>query len=156
MAAKMKATDSVYGSLATCYVTLDGDRLNLMSLYKFESKSEVNIADVPILGQVQKGHKPAGMKNTWTGTAHYNQSNFRKWLQRYKDTGVLTPFEIQVTNEDPGSTVGRQTVTHTGCLINSMIIAKYEAGENVLDEDIAGTFEDWNMPESFRDLPGTR
>jgi len=25
-----------------------------------------------------------------------------------------------------------------------MIIAKYEAGENVLDEDIAGTFEDWN------------
>ncbi|MCL2488369.1 MAG: phage tail tube protein [Oscillospiraceae bacterium] len=155
-AAKMKATDSVYGALATCWVTLDGNRYNMMNLYKFESKTGITLAEVPILGEVQKGHKPAGTKNTWTGTAHYNQSAFRAWLKNYKETGILTPFTIQVTNEDKGTTVGRQTITHTGCLIDTLVLAKYEAGENVLDEDISGTFEDWDMPEKFKELPGSR
>ena len=154
--AKMAATDSVYGSLATCYFTIDGNRYLMMNLHKFESKVAVNLVKVPILGQIQEGNKPAGTKNTWNGTAHYNQSALRMWMKRYKETGVMTPLTIQTTNEDEGTTVGRQTITHTGCLIDSLILAKYEAGENVLTEDISGTFEDWDMPEQFKELAGSR
>lgn len=66
----------------------------------------------------------------------------------------MTPFEIQVSNEDPSSSAGRQTITHTGCLIDSSILAKFDAGDSLLDEELAGTFDDWDMPEEFAELSG--
>lgn len=154
MAIQMYANDAVYGSLAEVYVTMDGNRYNMMQLYDFESKVSLNLADVPILGRVQMGKKPAGFEGTWSGTAHYNQSVFRAWMLHYKKTGELIPFDIQVTNEDPSSKAGRQTITHTGCLIDELTLAKYAAGDEILDEDISGTFDDWDMPEEFNLLDG--
>ena len=154
MAIQMNANDSVYGSLAEVYVTMDGNRYNMMQLYDFESKISINIVDVPILGRVQMGKKPAGFEGTWSGTAHYNQSVFRRWMLHYTKTGELIPFDIQVTNEDPSSKAGRQTITHTGCLVDELTLAKYAAGDELLDEDISGTFDNWDMPEEFNLLDG--
>ena len=125
-----------------------------MNLTEFESKWEINISDVPILGKVGMGHKAAGGKGTWSGTAHYNQSHIRAVADEYQKTGVLVPFEIQVTNEDPSSAVGRQTIIHNDCLFDSVVLAKFQAGEEILEEDLSGTFDSWNMPERFRDLAG--
>lgn len=150
----MNAKDAVYGSLAECFITLEDNRYNFMSLTKFESKWEVNITDVPILGKVGMGHKAAGGKGTWSGTAHYNQSILRKMADVYQKTGVIPYFEIQVTNEDPTSAVGRQTIIHHDCLCNTFILAKFQAGEELLDEELSGTFETWDMPETFTVLEG--
>lgn len=150
----MNANDAVSGSLAECYVTIDGNRYNMMQLYDFESSASINLIDVPILGRTGKGKKPAGWSGSWKGTAHFNQSVFRKWFLHYKKTGELTPFEIQVSNEDPSSSAGRQTITHTGCLIDSIILAKFNADDDILDEEISGTFDDWDMPEAFDMLEG--
>lgn len=151
----MKAADAVYGSLAECFVTIDGRRYNFMSITEFESKWEVNIVDVPILGKVGMGHKSAGGKGTWSGTAHYNQSVFRKMADTYQKTGVMPYFEIQVSNEDPTSAAGRQTIIHHDCLCDTFVLAKFAAGEDLLDEEVSGTFESWDMPESFTDLDGS-
>jgi len=150
----MDAQDAIFGSLAECYATISGRRLNFMSLFKFESKWKNNIAKVPIRGRVGTGHKAAGGEGTWSGTAHYNQSYLRAIALEYKKTGHMPYFEIQVSNEDPTSRAGRQTITHTGCLSEELTLAKFESGENILDEDMSGTFEDWDMPERFNDLPG--
>ena len=72
----------------------------------------------------------------------------------YQKTGAMPYFEIQVSNEDPTSRVGRQTIILRGCLCDSFILAKFEAGEEILDEELSGTFESWDMPESFKDLEG--
>ncbi len=151
----MDANDSVYGGLAECYITINGRRYNFMSMTQFESKWDVNITDVPILGKVGMGHKAAGGKGTWSGTAHYNQSHFRKMADEYQKTGVMPYFVIQVSNEDPTSKVGRQTIILRGCLCDSFILAKFEAGEEILDEELSGTFESWDMPEAFKDLEGS-
>jgi len=150
----MNAKDAVYGSLAECFITLEDNRYNFMSLTEFESKWEVNITDVPILGKVGMGHKAAGGKGTWTGTAHYNQSILRKMADVYQKTGVIPYFEIQVTNEDPTSAAGRQTIVHHDCLCDTFILAKFQAGEELLDEELSGTFETWDMPETFTVLEG--
>lgn len=152
--ATMNAKDAVYGSLAECFITLEGNRYNFMSLTEFESKWEVKITDVPILGKVGMGHKPTGGNGTWSGTAHYNQSIFRKIANNYQKTGVMPYFEIQVTNEDPTSAVGRQTIIHHDCLCDTFTLAKFQAGEELLDEDLSGTFESWDMPEVFTILNG--
>ena len=152
--ALMDANDAVFGGLAECFITIDGRRYNFMGLTDFESKWEVNVADVPILGKVGMGHKAAGGKGTWSGTAHYNQSHFRVMADTYQKTGAMPYFEIQVSNEDPTSRVGRQTIIHRGCLCDSFTLAKFQAGEEILDEDLSGTFESWDMPETFNELAG--
>lgn len=150
----MNAKDAVFGSLAECFVTINGRRYNFMNLTEFESKWEVTITDVPILGKVGLGHKATGGKGTWSGTAHYNTSVFRKMANTYQKTGVMPYFDIQVSNEDPTSAVGRQTIIHRGCLCDTFTLAKFQAGEELLDEELSGTFESWDMPETFKDLDG--
>lgn len=152
--AQLDAVNAVYGSLAECFITIDGRRYNFMSMTEFESKWDVKIVDVPILGKVGKGHKPAGGTGIWKGTAYYNQSYFRQIADVYQKTGSLPYFEIQTTNEDPDSTIGRQTVIHRGCLSESFTLAKFKAGEDLLDEELSGTFESWDLPETFSDMEG--
>jgi len=148
--ATMDAMDAVSGSLAECFITVDKDRYNFMQIVEFESKYEINIGEVPILGRTSKGHKPSGAKGTFKGKAHYNHSVIRRAFYQYQKTGVMPRFEIQVTNEDPSSRVGRQTVVHKGCLLEGGTLAKIAAGEDFLDEEISGTFDSWEMPEAFK------
>jgi hypothetical protein len=150
----MNAKDAVSGSLAECYVTIDGIRYNFMQIIDFESKIEKSKVEVSILGKVGKGHKSTGWNGTFTGTAHYNSSIFRQMLYKYKNTGEDVYFDIQVTNEDASSSVGRQTVIHKDCNVDGGILAKFDASADFLDESIDGTFDDFEMPETFANLTG--
>ena len=150
----MRGRDAVFAALAQCYVTIENRRYNFMQMIDFEASVEKTKVEIPILGQTGKGNKAAGWKGKFKGTAHYNSSIFRQLLQRYKNSGEDVYFEIQVVNEDPTSSVGRQSVILTGCNLDGGILAKFDADGEYLDEDIEGTFEDWNMPETFTDLAG--
>ena len=88
----MDASDAVYGSLAECYITIEGRRYNFMSITEFESYWKAKIVDVPILGKVGMGHKPAGGSGTWKGKVHYNQSYFRRIADTYQKNGVNSLF----------------------------------------------------------------
>jgi len=151
----MNAMDAIAGSQASAYITLaDGNRYKFMQLYSFESNMEINLVEVPILGKTGKGNKPSGWTGEWKGTAHYNQSILRQMWLEYKNTGRLPSFDIQITNEDPTSAIGRQTIVLKDCLSKGGVLAKFDADSETLDEDIEGTFDDWEMPESFTMLKG--
>lgn len=150
----MLAKDTVAASLAECYVTIDGQRYNFMHAINLEAKMERNKTEVPILGQTGKGNKATGWKGTGSATFHYNTSIFRKAMKKYKDKGEDLYFEIQITNEDPTTAVGRQTIVLHDCNLDSIIIAKFDADGEYLDEDMDFTFESWDMPEEFTLLEG--
>lgn len=151
----MNAKDAVSASMAECYVTIDGKRYNFMQAINLEAKIEKTKTEVPILGKPGKGNKSTGWKGTGSATAHYNQSVFRKLLEKYKDKGDDTYFEIQITNEDPTSSVGRQTVILTGCNMDGGVLAKFDADGEYLDEDFDFTFEDFYIKEAFNALNGS-
>ena len=150
----MKAKDTVFASLAECFVTIEGRRYNFMQAINLEAKFEKNKTEVPILGKTGRGNKASGWKGTGSATFHYNTSIFRKLMERYKDTGEDVYFEIQISNEDPTSAVGRQTVILIDCNVDGGVLAKFDADGEYLDEDMDFTFEDFKMPESFRELDG--
>lgn len=150
----MKAKDTIFAALAECYVTIGTRRYNFMQAINLEAKIEKTKAEVPILGKTGKGNKATGWKGTGSATFHYNTSVFRQMLLDYKETGQDTYFEIQVTNEDPTSAVGRQTIILSDCNIDGGVLAKFDADGEYLDEEMDFTFEDFSMPESFRELTG--
>lgn len=150
----MNAKDTISAKLAECFVTIGNNRYNFMQAINFEAKFERTKTEVPILGRTGGGNKATGWKGTGSATFHYNTSIFRELMLRYKDTGEDMYFEIQVTNEDPTSAAGRQTVVFMGCNIDGGVLAKYDADGEYLDEDMDFTFEDFKMPESFNLLAG--
>ena len=152
----MNAKDAVSASLAECYITIDGNRYNFMQAIDLEAKFEKQKTEVPILGKPGRGNKSTGWKGTGTATFHYNTSIFRELLYRYKNTGEDIYFDIQVTNQDPTSSVGRQTVILKNCNIDGGILTKFDADAEYLDETLDFTFEDFEIPEKFNMLPGMR
>jgi len=150
----MNAKDSVSAALAECFITVEGNRYNFMQIIDFESTIDKTKTKVPILGKTGKGNKSTGWEGTFSGTAHYNQSIFRDLLYRFKETGEDIYFDIQVTNEDPTSGVGRQTVIHKDCNLDGGVLAKFDADGEYLDEPIDGTFDDFEIPEKFGLLAG--
>lgn len=150
----MKAKDTLSASLAECFVTIKGKRYNLMQAINLEAKFERNKTEVPLLGKTGKGNRTTGWKGTGSATFHYNTSIFREMMLQYKNTGADIYFEIQITNEDPTSAAGRQTVVLMDCNIDGGVLAKFDADGEYLDEEMDFTFEDFEMPEKFNLLNG--
>lgn len=150
----MNARDSISAAEAECYVTIGNDRLYLMQVINLEASVEKTKTEVPIMGRTGKGNKATGWKGTGSATIHYNTSVFRKMLYQYKETGEDIYFDIQITNEDPTSHVGRQTIILKDCNLDGGIIAKMDADAEYLDEEFDFTFEYWEMPEEFAMLEG--
>lgn len=150
----MLSKDILSAALAECYITIGSRRYNFMQAINLEAKFEKNKTEVPILGKTGKGNRATGWKGTGSATFHYNTSIFRQMMLDYKETGEDVYFEIEVTNEDNTSAVGRQTVILSECNIDGGILAKFDADGEYLDEDMDFTFDDFSMPETFKELKG--
>ena len=150
----MNAKDTISASLAECFVTIEGNRYNFMQAINLEAQFTKNKAEVPILGKTGKGNKATGWSGSGSATFHYNTSIFRELAYRYKQTGEDVYFDIQVTNFDPTSSVGRQTVILKDCNLDGGLLAKFDADAEYLDEDMDFTFEDFEIPEKFTLLEG--
>ncbi len=154
MTGTMNAWDAISSAMAECYVTIDGRRYNFMQAIDLEAKVEKKKMQVPVLGKTGRGNKGVGWVGSGTAKFHYNTSVFRELLYRFKERGEDMYFDIQVTNEDPVATVGRQTVVLKDCNLDSAVLAKFSADEEYLDEQIKFTFEDFEIPEKFSELVG--
>ena len=150
----MNAKDTITASLAECFVTIDGTRYNFMQAINLEASVEKTKTEVPILGKTGKGNKSTGWKGSGSATFHYNTSIFRELLLKFKETGEDLYFDIQITNYDPTSAVGRQTTILKDVNVDGGLVAKFDADGEYLDEDMDFTFEDWEMPEKFNVLDG--
>lgn len=150
----MRAQDSISGSQAECYVTIEGKRYNFMQAISLEASIEKTKSEIPILGKTGKGNKSTGWSGTGTATFHYNTSIFREVLEKFKRTGEDIYFDIQVTNDDPISSVGRQTVILKDCNLDGGLLTKFDADAEYLDEDLDFTFEDFEIPEKYSLLAG--
>lgn len=151
----IKGKDTVSAKLAECFVTIGGRRYNFMNMINAEFKLSRNVVEVPRLGNLMSGHKTVGLNGTGSATAQYNTSVIREMVEKHKNTALDTYFDVQITNEDVSSAAGRQTLQFIDCLIEGdVILSKFDADGETLDEDISFTFEDFKMPESFNLLPG--
>ena len=152
--ALMRAKDANRGADAEGFVTIDGDRYNVMTMKNFESSLSYGNGEVKRLGAPMVGHKEGIPEGTWSATGYYVHPIFRKLLIDYKNTGFFPSLEIQVTNYDKTSASGRQTVVHKECLIDEYILASFDVDAEFVEEDISGTFDDFEIPEQFNVLDG--
>ena len=150
----MKGKDAISGSLAKCFVTIEGKRFNFMQAINVKAEMEKNKVEVPILGKTGKGNKAAGWKGTGSATFHFNTSIFREVLQEYTRTGKDLYFDMQIVNEDPTASVDKQTIMLIDCNLDGGIIAQFDADADYLEDEFDFTFEDWKLVDKFKPLDG--
>ena len=152
----MFGQDAISGAEGSAFVTIGDERYRFMQLESIEAEAKISIKEIGVLGSIGKKHKAGTWSGKWKAKAIYNMPIFRKMLLEYKRTGKLPYFDIQIVNDDPTSAAGRQTVLLKECLFEGGILAKTDANSEALEEDISGTFDDFEMPEQFSCLDGMR
>ena len=150
----MHAKNAISGSMAKCFANIGGKRINFMMAIKLEATMEKTKVEVPILGRTGKGNKATGWKGKGSATFHFNSSIIRELAAQYAQTGEDFYFDIQVVNEDPTAKVGKQTVLLIDCNIDKVVLAKFDAGADYLEEDLDFTFEDFKLVEKFTEMAG--
>ena len=150
----LKAGDTISGQEAVAKMTIknaDGtSSIEDMFFGKnLEATCEIEKTDVKTLGKRGAQHKPSGWSGSGRMTVYYVTSLFRKMALQYIKTGIPVYFDIMVTNNDPASSVGPQTVVLKNCSLDSVIFTKFDVDSEVMDEDVDFTFDDVDMLDSF-------
>lgn len=147
--------DAISGKQGKAYVVIDGRNEELFYAKTVEATIEKNKVDVPVLGKTNTPQRSAGWKGSGTLTIYYVSSMFRQLMRKYIQTGTDFWFDLQIVNDQPGSSAGKQTVILKNCNLDSVIAAKFDAtSDDMLDEEMPFTFEDYDILESFSPIQG--
>ena len=155
MAQTMAARNAPSSKLAECFITIDGNRYNFMSAINVEVNFEKNKTEIPILGRTNRGHKSIGSTITGSGEFHKNTSIWNEIAYKFQETGEDLYFDMQITNEDPTTEIGRQTIILYDCNFDSVTLAAFDAdSDDVLTESLDFTAERFEMPEKYSRMDG--
>lgn len=153
MAGEMDGKYVVRGSQAECYVTIDGNRYNFAQAISLEATMDISKSSATAIGKTGKFNFGTTWEGSGTMTLHYNQSIMREIMYKFKELGTEVYFTIEVTNKSNDGIIGEQTIMLNNCSINGGTLTKFDSDSDYLDEDVEFTFDDWEMPKKFNQLP---
>ena len=122
--------DTLNGKLGQAFVTIDGQSQELFRAKKINVATNIQSTDVPVVGTTRIQEKATGVKQTGTMTIYYGTPLLTQMAVIYARTGVVTYFDLQVTNNDPTATVGTQTIVYYGCKLTGELLT------SIIDVDV--------------------
>ena len=150
----MASKDAIAAKYGYCYLTIDNNRYLFMQAKDVSLTITKDKQRVDIMGKTMAGHKSTGAEGTGKAKFHYNTSLMNEQLINYCKSGKDVYFDLQITNDDPTSDAGRQTVTAYDCNLDGGIIAQIISDNSLLEFDYNFTFDDCDLPEKFALLTG--
>ncbi|MCM3338119.1 MULTISPECIES: phage tail tube protein [unclassified Paenibacillus] len=145
----LQAKDTISGREGSAFAQINGKNEEMFYIKTLEAKIEKQKAEIKTLGSRATQHKTAGWSGTGSMTIYYMTPLFRQMMLEYIKSGKDTNFTIQVTNEDPTSSIGAQTVTLKNVNLNSVVMAKLDTESDVLEEEVEFTFDDVDILNNF-------
>ncbi|WP_281885684.1 phage tail tube protein [Paenibacillus sp. YYML68] len=145
----LKASDTISGQEARAYATIDGQVEEMFYAKKIEAKAKKVKKAIKTLGKRGAQQKAAGWEGSGTMTIYYVTSKFRQLMLQYMKTGKDTYFDLQVVNEDPTSTIGKQTTIIKNINLDEVVLALVDVDSDALEEEIPFTFEDADILDQF-------
>lgn len=146
----MPFADAPSAKLATAFITIEGKRYSLLNAKDFEAKMSVETKEVPTLGRVVKGVKPTGATIKWKMTVYHCCEIFDKVVEQYKETGMMPTMDIQVTNDDPQTSVGKSTKILTDCILDGdVLLSMFDADGDFVEQSIEGYAQDFSRPDQY-------
>lgn len=145
----LRASDIPAGSEAVAYIEVGNKVEEFFYAKSIEATAELNKSEVKVMGKRGVQNKATGWTGSGSMTIYYVTTMFRNMLLKYAKEGILPSFKLVITNEDRGTTIGKQTVVLYDCVIDSVNLAKFDVESDALDEDMDFTFSDFDILDSF-------
>lgn len=101
--------------------------------------AEIQSNDMRVIGTRRIQDKPNGAKQTGKGNIYYGSNLFTDMVLQYINTGVMPEFDIQITNQDPTTSIGGQAMAYYGCHLTGTIPL------SILDSEEAMLSYDFNF-----------
>ncbi|MEY8370122.1 phage tail tube protein [Aerococcaceae bacterium 50-4] len=147
----LKAGDTISGAEGTAFITVDGKNMAMFELKNIEAIIELTKTEVKTLGNRMTQNKTVGATGTGSMTIHKVTSRYAKIATDYLRTGQLPEISIKITNDDPASSIGRQSTLIKGVTLDSVVVAKLDVDAEVLEEDADFTFTGAEILELFKE-----
>lgn len=143
--------DALNGKEGRAVCTVNGKQMELFGLKNLKIDYSLDSSDFKIVGTRLVQKKTTGIQLTGSMTIVYGTPTFKQMIKDYMVTGAIPYFTLQVTNNDPATTVGEQTIALYNCRLNSGNIAQLDADADFLTEDVSFDFTQFEILKSFHD-----
>ena len=143
--------DALNGKSGSAFMTVNGQNHELFQLKKFQSDAEFQESDFKVVGTTLVQKKTTGVTLTGSMTIYYGTPLFVKLLMEYLKTGKLPYFTLQITNDDPGTTVGKQIVALYNCKLSKVPVAMLDADTDWLEEEVSFSYTGIEVLNYFND-----
>ena len=125
----MNTQDAVSANFAECFVTLNGTRYSMLMAKEFEGKASINTKEVYKLGSPEI---------------------FDQVVEEFIKTGVMPTFDIQTSNEDPATSVGRSSKIYNNCVLDGdVMLSMFNAEGDFVEQSIEGYCDGFTRPEKY-------
>ena len=142
--------DAVSANRAECFVTLDGRRYSMMMAKEFEGKASINTKEVYKLGSPVVGHKAQTVALAFSMTVYKCTEIFDQVVEEFIKTGVMPTFDIQTSNEDPATSVGRSSKIYNNCVLDGdVMLSMFNAEGDFVEQSIEGYCDGFTRPEKY-------
>lgn len=143
------ANDGINGKAGSAFMVKDGRNIELFGLKKYQADAEIQTSEFKVVGAIVDQTKVKGIKYSGTMTIYYGTPEFLEILQEYKRTMKFPTINMQVVNEDKGSSVGSQIVAIYGVTLTKIPIAMLDDSADYLQEEIPFNFTDFEPLRMF-------
>lgn len=148
----LDANDIVAGAEGTVTAVINNRVIEIAEVINITATIDLNKSSVKVLGRRMEQQKVIGASGTGTMTVHYISSRWGKQAIDYIKTGKVTVFDINIKNQDPASSTGKQVSKLSGCIIDGADIAKLDLDADTLDQEVNFTFTDADYLTEFNEL----
>lgn len=133
------AKDTVNGAEGSVVITQNGKNQVVAGMKNIKTNADIQSSDMRVVGTRTIQNKNNGVKQTGTGKIYYGSNVFTDMVLQYIQTGVMPEFDIQITNNDPTTTVGSQAMAYYGCTLTGTVPL------SILDSEEAMLAYDFNF-----------
>ena len=146
-------SDALNGKQGSAFMTLDGQNIEIFGRKKFQSDAEFQDTDFKVVGTTLVQKKTTGVSLTGTMTIYFGTPHFLRLLQEYLKTGRLPYFTLQITNDDPATSVGTQTVVLYNVKLQKLPVAMLDADADFLEMEVGFSYTNIEVLNYFNDTP---
>ena len=154
--AYLLARDTVNGAEGSIFITKGGKNVQVAGMRNVRLDAELQSSDMRVVGTRTIQQKNNGVKQTGSGNIYYGDDLFRDMILDYIQTGSMQSFDMQITNNDPTTSLGSQTMVAYGCYLTGTIpLAILNDEEAMLNYDFTFSYTSiskigsFNAPTSF-------
>jgi len=146
-----RLADTISSHEGKAYITIDGQNRELFEISALTAQIDLIVQERRMLGHRMTQHKVVGATGTGSMTMYFMNSEMLNQAIQYLRTGNYRGLKIQVKNEDPQSTVGKQEVVLLNVILASIPAAILDdQSDDPITFDTDFTFDDIENLQSFR------